>query len=101
MEKIKIIGAGICGCSLARILAERNFKVEVYEKRDFIGGNCYSYYDHGIEVHKYGSHIFHTSNEKVWDFVNRFAKFNNYHHKVVAKHDNEFYFLPFNLSLIN
>ena len=100
---IKIIGAGIFGCSLARILADNGHNVEIIEKRSVIGGNCYSYYDdsNNIEIHKYGSHIFHTNNEIVWNFINKYSSFNNYIHKVVAIHNNESYFLPINLSLLN
>ena len=75
---IKIIGAGIFGCSLARMLADAGYSVQVLEKQLNVGGNCFSYFEDGIEVHKYGSHIFHTDNEEVWKFVNRFTKFNSY-----------------------
>ena len=98
---VKIIGAGIFGCSLARMFADNGFEVQVLEKRSHIGGNCFSYYEDGIEVHQYGSHIFHTSNEEVWKFVNKFTKFNNYQHHVVAMHDSKPYFLPFNLMMLN
>jgi len=98
---IKIIGAGIYGCSLARLLADANYNVEIVDQRNVIGGNCYSYYDNGIEVHKYGSHIFHCTDDEVWNFVLRFTKFNCYQHHVIALHNGKTYCLPFNLMLIN
>jgi UDP-galactopyranose mutase len=90
--------------TVARLIAEEtNSTVTIYEKRDHIGGNAHSYFDSEteIEVHKYGSHLFHTSNDLVWNFVNRFAKFNDYKHTVWAKHNNEIFSLPFNLATIN
>lgn len=69
---VKIIGCGITGVVIGRILAEQNFKVEILEKREHIGGNLYDYEHNGILVHKYGPHIFHTSKKHVIDFVERF-----------------------------
>lgn len=89
------------GCALARLLADSGDQVQVVEKRSNIGGNCFSYFDSNIEVHKYGSHIFHTDNEKVWKFVNKFTKFNCYQHHVVAMHSGKPYFMPFNLMMLN
>lgn len=73
----------------------------VIDKRKHIGGNVYTENYDGIHVHKYGPHIFHTSNDEIWDFVNRFAKFNNYTHRVKAFYNGEYYTLPFNLKTFN
>lgn len=82
-----VAGAGIWGCTLARRLAEAGKKVLVLEKRAAVGGNCRCEIDPetGIEIHTYGSHIFHTHNRQVWDFVRRFTEFNGYQHKVLAR----------------
>lgn len=96
-----VAGAGIWGCTLARRLAEAGRRVLVLEKRAAIGGNCRCETDPetGIEVHTYGSHIFHTKNEKVWAFVNRFVRFNGYRHCVLANHAGKIYHLPFGRTL--
>ena len=82
-----VVGAGMWGCTLARRLAEAGRRVLVLEKRAAVGGNCRCEIDPetGIEVHTYGSHIFHTSNRQVWDFVSRFTGFNDYRHVVLAR----------------
>ncbi len=83
-----VAGAGIWGCTLARRLAEAGRKVLVLEKRAVVGGNCRCEIDPetGIEIHTYGSHIFHTHNRAVWDFMRRFTEFNGYQHKVLANY---------------
>jgi UDP-galactopyranose mutase len=104
MRKVAIVGAGFYGLSMAFLITEyMDIEVEVIEKRDHIGGNAFSFLDSvtGIEIHKYGSHLFHTSNEKVWKFINQFSLFNNYRHTVWANHNNKIYSLPFNLATIN
>ena len=101
---VVIVGAGLYGITLAERLAnEKNLKVLILEVRNHIGGNAYSYIDPstGIEVHKYGSHLFHTSNNKVWEYVNRFTSFNQYRHTVVALHKNSYYPMPINLQTIS
>ena len=98
-----IVGAGLFGLTIARLCAERLGKrVLLYEARDHIGGNAYSYIDQNtnIDVHKYGSHIFHTSNEKVWKFVNQFSEWIPYHHKVFSVSQGETFSLPVNLTTI-
>lgn len=84
--KILIVGCGFSGAVIARELAEAGIQVVVIDKRDHIGGNCYDYIDNdtGIRVHKYGPHIFHTSNERVVSWLSRFTKWNKYEHKVRA-----------------
>ena len=98
-----VAGAGIWGCTIARRLAEAGRKVRVYEARSAVGGNvrCETDLETGIEVHLYGSHIFHTHIPEVWEFVNRFVKFNGYQHKVLARYHGRTYFLPLGLALIN
>ena len=104
MTDLVVVGSGFFGLTIARQAAdELGLRVLVIEKRAHIGGNAYSEFDPvtGIEIHKYGSHLFHTSNERVWEYVNRFTKFNNYQHKVWAKHQGQLYQMPINLDTIN
>jgi UDP-galactopyranose mutase len=96
-----IIGAGFYGSVCARELTDKGYKCLVVEKRDHIGGNCYTEEIEGIHVSKYGAHIFHTSNKKVWEYINRFTTFNNYRHHVIAKYQDELYSLPFNMWTFN
>lgn len=100
---VVIAGAGIWGSTLARRFAEKGMHTLVLEKRVAVGGNvrCETDPQTGIEVHTYGSHIFHTSLPGVWDFVNRFVTFNGYQHKVLARYRDRTYFLPLGLALIN
>lgn len=102
-EQVVVAGAGIWGCTLARVLAESGLEVLVKEARAAVGGNvrCETDPQTGIEIHLYGSHIFHTSIPEVWKFVNRFTSFNGYQHKVMAMHNEDLYFLPLGLALIN
>ncbi|MGN0847945.1 MAG: UDP-galactopyranose mutase [Kiritimatiellia bacterium] len=105
MEQVDVIvaGAGLWGCTVARVLAEAGRRVLVLEKRAAVGGNvrCEIDPETGIEVHTYGSHIFHTHLDAVWAFVNRFTTFNGYQHKVLARHGGKTYFLPLGLTLVN
>lgn len=98
-----VVGAGIWGCTVARRMAEAGRKVLVLEKRRAVGGNCRCEIDSetGIEIHSYGSHIFHTHNREVWNFVRRFTEFNGYQHKVLANYQGKVYHLPLGLTLIN
>ncbi len=98
-----VAGAGVWGCTVARTLAESGRRVLVLERRAAAGGNarCETDAETGIEVHLYGSHIFHTHNEAVWRFVNRFVEFNGYQHKVLARRKGKTYFLPIGLALVN
>ena len=98
-----VAGAGIWGCTVARRLAEAGRKVLVLERRAAIGGNCRCEIDAetGIEIHTYGSHIFHTHDRQAWDFVRRFTEFNGYQHKVLASYGGKVYHLPLGLTLIN
>lgn len=96
-----VAGAGIWGATVARRLAEAGRTVLVAERRDAPGGNVRCEEKDGIEIHTYGSHIFHTHLPEVWEFVNRFAAFNGYQHKVLARYQGKTYFLPLGLALIN
>lgn len=101
---ILIVGAGLFGLTMAeRLTNECNKKVLIIDKRNHIGGNCYSEFDAetGIECHKYGAHLFHTSLENVWEYVNQFTSFTSYVHKVYTTHDGVVYPLPINLGTIN
>jgi UDP-galactopyranose mutase len=104
MTDLVVVGSGFYGLTIAQQAAENlGLQVKVVERRNHIGGNAYSEFDSetGIEVHKYGSHLFHTSNERVWEYVNRFTAFNNYKHVVWAKHNGDLYPMPINLDTIN
>ena len=98
-----VAGAGFWGCTVARRLAESGRRVLVLEARGAVGGNvrCETDPETGIEVHLYGSHIFHTHDMAVWDFVRRFTEFNGYQHKVLANYKGKIYYLPLGLALIN
>ncbi len=94
-----IVGAGITGCSMARVLADAGRKVLIIDKRGHIGGNCYDEYDaHGVLVHKYGPHIFHTNIKEVWDFLSRFTEWRLYQHRVKAFVDGMLVSVPVNLN---
>ena len=102
--EIIVVGAGFYGLTIANLVAEKlGKKVLIIEKRAQIGGNAYAYIDEasGIEVHKYGTHLFHTSNKKVWDYVNLFSEFTNYQHTVFTRHRGQLYSMPINLNTIN
>ncbi len=99
-----VVGSGLFGLTIAeRCAADLGLKVLILDRRDHVGGNAYSAPEPqtGIEVHKYGAHLFHTSNERVWDYVNRFTKFTDYQHRVFTKYDGQVYSFPMNLALIN
>src|ERR1700676_4688500 len=99
-----IAGSGLLGAVMAeRIANNSDQRVLVIEKRNHIGGNCFSETDPDtqIEYHKYGTHIFHTDNEKVWNYINQFTRFNSYQHRVLTSYKNRMYPFPINLSTIN
>ena len=93
-----IVGSGLYGAVCARELTEKGYKCLVVEKRDHVGGNVYTEEVEGINIHRYGAHIFHTSDKAVWDYVNRFAEFNNFVNSPIARYKNECYNLPFNMN---
>lgn len=101
---IIIVGAGFFGSVVAeRVANDLGKSVLVLDKRNHIGGNCYSEIDPttGIEYHSYGTHIFHTSNQKVWDYIHRFTEFNSYFHQVLTTYKGKVYQMPINLETIN
>ena len=96
-----IIGSGLYGAVFARQAADAGKKVLVIDKRNHIGGNVYTEKVEGIDVHKYGAHIFHTNNKEVWDYVSRFATFNRFTNSPVANYKGQLYSLPFNMYTFN
>ncbi len=96
-----IVGAGLFGSIFAREAADKGKRVLVIDKRPHVGGNIYTEEIEGIQVHKYGAHIFHTNSDKAWDYINRFAKFNRYTNSPVANYKGELYSLPFNMYTFN
>ena len=100
-SKNLVTGCGLSGAVIARVLADNGEKVLVIDRKNHIAGNIYDYKDeNGIYIHKYGSHIFHTNNEKVWEFLNRFTSFNTYMHKVIALIDGIETTIPFNINTL-
>ena len=93
-----IVGAGLYGAVFARELTRLGRSCLVIDRRDHIAGNIYTENVSGIQVHKYGAHIFHTSDKEVWDYVNRFAEFNHYINSPIAVYKDELYNLPFNMN---
>lgn len=93
-----IAGAGLFGAVFAHEMTKRGKSCLVIDKRNHIAGNIYCEKIEGIHVHKYGAHIFHTSNKKTWEYVNQFAEFNNYINSPVASYKDELYNLPFNMN---
>lgn len=96
-----IVGSGLFGAVVAQRAHEQGKKVLILEKRPHIAGNVYTEEIEGINVHKYGAHIFHTNNKEVWEYVNRFAEFNRFTNSPVANYKNELYSLPFNMYTFN
>lgn len=96
-----IVGAGLYGAVFARRAADAGKKVLVIDKRSHIAGNAYTEETEGIHVHKYGAHIFHTNDKKVWEYVNNYAEFNRYTNSPVANYHGELYSLPFNMYTFN
>jgi UDP-galactopyranose mutase len=96
-----IVGAGFFGATCAHLLHKAGKRSLVIDRRPHVAGNAYSEEVDGIQVHKYGAHIFHTKNIQVWDFVNQFTEFNHYRHSVMANYKGEIYNLPFNMNTFN
>ena len=101
MTKYLVVGAGLFGATFAYEAAKRGNEVHMIEKRSHIAGNIYTKEVHGIQVHQYGAHIFHTSNKEVWNYVNQFAEFNRYTNSPIANYNGEIYNMPFNMNTFN
>ncbi len=102
MKNILIVGAGIAGATAANLLA-KNYKITVIEQNSYLGGACADIKNikHNCYVHLNGPHIFHTTNDNVWQYVNRFSKFYEYQHKVFTYVDNKYYSFPINLNVLS
>ncbi len=98
MYNYLIVGAGLFGAVFAHEATKKGKTCLVIDKRPHIGGNIYTEETEGIHIHKYGAHIFHTSNRDIWNYVNQFAEFNNYINQPVAMYKDELYNLPFNMN---
>ena len=104
MTDLLVVGSGFFGLTVAdRCARELGLTVQVIDRRDHLGGNAYSEIEPqtGIEVHRYGAHLFHTSNTRVWEYVNRFTSFTGYQHRVYTTHRGEVFAMPINLGTIN
>ena len=99
-----IVGCGLSGAVLAERIANKfKKKVLIIDKRNHIGGNCYDYIDKetNIRVNKYGAHLFHTNDKDVWEYINKFDKWERWEHKVLSYVDNKFVSMPVNITTIN
>lgn len=96
-----VVGSGLFGAVFAREMTDRGKSVLVIDKRGHVGGNVYTRSVSGIQVHEYGAHIFHTSDKKIWEYVNRYAEFNHYINSPIAYYKGELYNLPFNMNTFN
>ena len=93
-----VVGSGLFGATFAYEMSKKGKNILVIEKRDHIGGNIYTKLEKGIHVHKYGAHIFHTSDKKIWDYIQQFSEFNNYINCPIANYKGTLYNLPFNMN---
>src|SRR4051794_27352789 len=98
-----VVGSGLYGLTIAERAASDGWRVVVLERRSHVGGNAWSEVEAatGIDVHCYGSHIFHTSNQRVWDYINRFSAFNDYRHHVWTVHQGRVYPMPISLATMS
>lgn len=96
-----IVGAGVFGSTFARLATDAGARCLVIDKRPHVAGNCYTENQHGIQVHVFGPHIFHCNNDGIWEFVNRFARFNNFRNSPIAMHGGKAYSLPFSMYTFN
>jgi len=96
-----IVGSGMFGSVCAHELTKKGNKCLVVEKRNHIGGNCYTENKDGIHIHKYGAHVFHTSNKEIWDYINQFAKFNNFVNHVKVNYKQNIYSFPINMMTLH
>ena len=96
-----VVGSGLFGSIFAYEANQKGKKILVIDKRANVGGNIYTENIDGINVHKYGAHIFHTNNKEIWEYINQFAEFNRYTNSPVARYKNELYNMPFNMNTFN
>ena len=96
-----IVGAGLFGSIFAYEAGKRGKRCLVLEKRDHIGGNCYTEDVDGIQMHRYGAHIFHTDDKKIWDYIGQFTEFNRFTNAPLAHYQGKLYSLPFNMMTFN
>lgn len=96
-----IVGSGFFGSICAKELTDKGYKCLVIENRNHIGGNCHTEKKDNINIHTYGPHIFHTSDEEIWNWINQYVKFNNFVLTPVANYNGEIYSLPFNMWTFN
>ena len=96
-KKVLIVGAGFYGSIMAHELNEKGINVTVIDKRNHIGGNCYTDVREDIPMHVYGPHIFHTNDKRIWDWINNFVEMDNYIYSPIGRYNNEDYSLPFNM----
>src|SRR5690606_11804642 len=96
-----IVGAGMYGSVFARCVAEAGRRVLLVDRRPHIAGNCYSEQVDGVEVHRYGPHVFHAQDPEIWAFVNRFASFNHYRRRGLVRHHDRLYSFPINLMTLH
>ena len=101
MYNYLIVGSGLYGATFAREAKNKGKSVLVIDKRPNIAGNIFTEKVEGINVHKYGAHIFHTNNKQVWEYVNKFAEFNRFTNSPVANYKGELYSMPFNMYTFN
>ena len=101
MKRYLIVGVGLYGATFAHEARRAGMEVLVIDKRPHIAGNIYTERVAGVNVHKYGAHIFHTNSERVWEYVNQFARFNRFTNAPVANYKGEVYSLPFNMYTFN
>jgi UDP-galactopyranose mutase len=100
-KEILIVGAGLTGAVIARELYDSGYKVTVIEKRNHIAGNCYDEdYGNGLYVNLYGGHGFHTQSPRIWNYVNKYSKWNQYNHKIIVNYENQIYSYPINLMTL-
>ena len=96
-----IVGTGLFGATFAHEVSQQGRKCLVIDKRNNLGGNIYTENKNGINIHRYGAHIFHTSNKEVWEYIQQFAEFNRYTNSPIARYKDELYNLPFNMNTFN
>lgn len=93
-----VVGSGLFGSVFAHEMAKKGYRIHIIEKREHIGGNIYTKEAHGIQVHQYGAHIFHTNDQKIWNYINQFATFNRFTNAPIANYKGKIFNLPFNMN---